>query len=126
MPDRPVAGAQQRREVLTGQIGGERAAVGSAVELAAMMLDRGPDGDELGQLGAPLVPADVEPHADDAVGAELVGLLLHPRHRQLARVVHRLREDAHFLVLAPVGLLKADVVDRAAEHQPERLEPRLG
>ena len=57
------------------------------------MLHRGADRDELGQLAAPLVAADVEAHADDAVGAELVGLLLHPGHRELARVVHRLAES---------------------------------
>jgi hypothetical protein len=57
------------------------------------VLDRRADGDELGHVLAPLVAADVEAHADDAVGAELVGLLLHARHRQLAGVVHRLGED---------------------------------
>ena len=49
---------------------------------------------------APLVPAHVEPHADDPVRAELVGLLLHARHGQLAGVVHRLRQHVHLLVLA--------------------------
>ena len=79
------------------------------------VLDRGADGDELGQVLAPLVAADVEPHADDAVGAELLGLLLHPRHRQLARLVHRLREHGHLLVLAVArDLLEADVVDARA------------
>ena len=64
------------------------------------VLDRGADGDELRHVLAPLVAADVQPHADDAVGAELVGLLLHARHRQLARGVHRLREHLHLLALA--------------------------
>ena len=31
----------------------------------------------------------------------------------------------HLLVLAPRRLLEADVVDRAADHQPERLEAGL-
>jgi hypothetical protein len=66
--------------------------------------------------------ANSAPHSDDSVGAELVGLFLHPRHRQLAGVVHGLRQDAHLLVPVPVRLLEADVVDRAAEHQPKRLE----
>ena len=52
---------------------------------------------------APVVAADVEPDADDAVGAELVGLLLHARHRELARVVHRLRQDGHLLALVPAA-----------------------
>ena len=38
---------------------------------ALAMLDRGADRDELGEIRAPLVAADVQPHADDAVGAEL-------------------------------------------------------
>ena len=61
------------------------------MEHALAVADGGADRDELGELAAPLVAADVEPDADDAVGAELVGLLLHPRHRELAGVVHRLR-----------------------------------
>jgi hypothetical protein len=69
--------------------------------------------------------ADVEPHPDDAVGAQLVGLLLHPRHGQLTGVVHRLGEDVHLLVLVPVRLLEADVVDRAADDEAERVEPGL-
>ena len=66
---------------------------------AAAVLDRGADRDELGEVGAPVVAADVEPDADDAVGSELVGLFLHPRHRELAGVVHRLRQDFHLLAL---------------------------
>ena len=89
------------------------------------MLDRGSHRDELGEVGAPFVASDVEPHADDAVGAELVGLLLHPGHRELAGVVHRLGQHAELLVLVPHRLLEPDVVDRAAEHEPERLEPGL-
>ena len=50
----------------------------------------GADGDELGQVLAPLVAADVEPHPDHAVGAELLRLLLHARHRQLPGLIHRL------------------------------------
>ena len=76
------------------------------MEHAARVLDRGADGDELGEVLAPLVAADVEAHADDAVGAELLGLLLHPRHRELARLVHRLREHGQLLVLAVAGHLQ--------------------
>ena len=63
---------------------------GGAVQHALAVLDGGADREELGELAAPLVAADVEAHADDAVGAELVGLFLHARHRELAGVVHRL------------------------------------
>src|SRR5207247_4138914 len=95
------------------------------VQLAAAVLDGGADGDELGQIGTPLVAADVQPHPDDAVGAELVGLLLHARHRQLAGVVHGLGEDVHLLVLVPVRLLEADVVDRAPDDEAEWVEAGL-
>ena len=124
-PDRAVAGGEQRPEVLAREIARERTAVRRAVQLAARVLDRRADRDELRELAAPLVPSDLEPHADDAVGGERVGLLLHPRHRELARVVHRLRQHVELLVLAPAAQLEADVVDRAAHDEPERLEARL-
>ena len=98
---------------------------GRAVQHAVAVLDRGADRDELGHVLAPLVATDVESHADHAVRAELVGLLLHARHRQLARSVHRLREHRQLLAFLPAGHLDADVVDRAAHHQPERLEAGL-
>ena len=82
------------------------------------------DRDELGEVAAPFVAADVEPNTDDAVRSELVRLLLHARHRQLAGVVHRLREHVHLLVRAPATHLETDVVDRAADHEAERLESR--
>src|SRR6185437_3793192 len=123
--DRSIPRPQKLGEVLPAQVAGERTPVRSAVQLAAAVLDRGADRDELGQVGAPLVAADVEAHADDPIGAELVGLLLHPGHGQLAGVVHRLSQHAELLALVPARLLPADVVDRAAQHEPERLEPRL-
>ena len=89
------------------------------------VLDGRSDRDELGQVRAPFVAADVEADTDDAVRPELVGLLLHPRHRQLASLVHRLREHRHLHRLLPVRLLEADVVDRAADHEPDRVEPGL-
>src|SRR5438874_4530934 len=86
------------------------------------MLHRRSDRDELREVGAPFVTADLEPHADDAVGAELVGLLLHAGHRQLPRVVHGLGEDVELLVLVPSTCLEPDVVDRAADDEPKRIE----
>ena len=124
-PDRTVAGGEQRPEVLAREVAREGPAVGGAVHLAFAVLDGRADRDELGEVLAPFVAADVEAHADDAVGAELVGLLLHPRHRQLARLVHRLREHGHLHRLFPARLLVADVVDRAADDQPERVEAGL-
>src|SRR5689334_19633418 len=104
--DRPVPRSQQRREVLAAEVAGERPTVRRAMQLAAAMFDRRADGDELSEFGPPLIPPDLQPDADDAVGAELIGLFLHPRHRELTGVVHRLREDGHLLVLTPVRLLK--------------------
>ncbi len=95
------------------------------MQLAAAVLDGGAHRDELRHALAPVVAADRQAHADDPVGAELVGLLLHARHRQLAGLVHRLREDVHLLALLPLGLLEADVVDRAADHKAQRLEAGL-
>jgi hypothetical protein len=89
------------------------------------MFDRRPDGNELGQLATPFVAADLESNADDAGGLELIRFLLHPRHRQLARVIHRLRQHVELLVCPPSPQLKADVVDRAAEDKAKRLEARL-
>ena len=87
--------------------------------LADLGLHRGADGEELGDVRAPLLQLDRQPHRDDAVRAEHVGLGLHPGHRQLPGVVHRLGQHVHLLVLAPPADLQADVVDGGAEHQPE-------
>jgi hypothetical protein len=70
-------------------------------------------------------PLNLETHRDDPVGAEDVGLGLHPGHREFAGVVHRLGERLEFLVLAPPAHLEADVVDARPEHEPERHEPGL-
>ena len=123
--DRSLARLHQRPERLTTEIGCERTSVGRAVHLAALVLDRGADGDELRHVRAPLVAPDVEADSDDAVGAQLIGLLLHPRHRELSGRVHRLGEDAHLLARLPARLLKADVVDARAHHQADRLEAGL-
>ena len=105
------------------EVARERPARRRAVQRAAGVLDRRADGDELGEVLAPLVAPDVQAHADDAVRAQLLGLLLHARHRELAGLVHRLREHGQLLVLAVAGHLQADVVDARADHEPERRNP---
>src|SRR5438270_140639 len=80
-----------------------------AVHLTVAMLYCRADRDELSEMLPPLVAADVEPHADDAVCPELVCLLFHPSHRQLARLIHRLREHLHFHRLLPARLLVTDM-----------------
>ena len=92
---------------------------------AGLGLDRGADGQELGDVRAPLLQLHRQPDRDDPVRAEDVGLGLHPVHRQLPGVIHRLGQGVHLLVLAPPADLQADVVDRGAEHQPERAEAGL-
>jgi len=82
------------------------------------------DGDELRHVGPPLVAPDVQAHADDAVGPERVGLLLHAGHGEVARLVHGLGQRLHLAVAAPRGL-KTDVVDRGADHQPDRVKAGL-
>jgi hypothetical protein len=129
--ERRVAGPDQRPEVLAGQVGGERlascccASCHSPAARARLGLDRRADRDELGDVVAELLHLDVQPDADDAVRAERVRLGLHPGHRQLPGVVHGLGQHVELLVLAPAADLQAHVVDRAAEHQPERAEPGL-
>ena len=83
--DGTVSRPQQRPELLTRQIALERPSVRGPVQHAVAMLDGRPDRDELGHVRTPLVAPDLQAHADDPVGAELVGLLLHPRHRQMPR-----------------------------------------
>ena len=43
--------------------------------------------DELGEMLTPVIATDVEPDADNTVGAEVVGFFLHPGHRELACVI---------------------------------------
>src|SRR5581483_3666927 len=112
--DRALAGLHERPEGLAAEIGRKRAPVRGAVDLAALVLDRRTDGDELGHVRAPLITSDLEADPDDAVSTKLIGLLLHPRHRKLARRVHGLCEDAHLLAGLPARLLKSDVIDARA------------
>jgi hypothetical protein len=92
---------------------------------ALLGLDRRADRDELGDVRAELLHLHVQPDADDPVGAQRVGLGLHPGHGQLTRVVHGLGQHVELLVAAPPADLQADVVDRAAQDQAERAEPGL-
>jgi hypothetical protein len=94
------------------------------VKDAAAVLDGRPDGNELRQVSAPVVTAHLQPDADDPVGAELVGLLLHAGHRQLARGVHRLREGVELGVANPRSL-EPEVVDRRADYQPDRIKTNV-
>jgi hypothetical protein len=64
------------QKILAREVARERPAVRRPVQDTLAVADRGPEGDELGEVLPPLVAADVEAHPDDAVGAELVGLLL--------------------------------------------------
>ena len=124
--DRPIAGVQQRPEILARQIGGERAAVMCAKALVAFAVhDAGADGDELQQMLVPLQALDGQLHADDAVRAHRRRLGAHARHRQFAGVVHRLGEDIQLLVLAPAAVLDADMIDAGADAQADRLEAGL-
>jgi hypothetical protein len=40
-------------------------------------------------------------------------------------VVHRLGEHIEFLILEPVPILNADMIDAGADTEPDRLEARL-
>ena len=123
MPERRVTRLYERPEVLAGEVGRERLVLVVAPVALVVGLDRGADRDELGEVVAELLELDLEADPDDAVRPERVGLGLHPSHRQLAGVVHRLRERLELHVLAPPADLEADVVDARAEHEAERAEP---
>lgn len=62
----------------------------SARGISRVGLHGGPDGEELGYVAAPLLELHLQPHPDDAVGPEDAGFGLHPVHRELAGVIHRL------------------------------------
>ena len=125
----PVAGAEQRDEVLAREIARERRAVREAQArrvaqlgraVLAIEADRGADGDELRDLvaAAPEVVLDLEAHVDDALGAELRGLRAHALDRERARRANGLaqRDD-----LAGRRLLHERL---AAEERAEQIDAR--
>ena len=75
--ERPVAGVQERPEILSRKVRGEGLSIGGAPVLAGLVVNGRPDGEKLDHVGAPRVHVDGEPHRDDPVGAEGVGLFLH-------------------------------------------------
>jgi hypothetical protein len=125
---RDVAGLDERPEVLTRQVGGERHPLVVAPGAGRRLLvgdDGRADGDELGEVVAVLLELDLESHTDDPVRAERVGLGLHAGHRELAGVVHRLAQLLEFHVLAPLSSLDAHMVDAGAEDEADGPESRL-
>ncbi len=124
--NRDRARGQQSEEVLRGQIRREGPAVRCPVRaVAGQMTDCGTRSQELEHVLAPGIHLHLELHADDAVGAEVIGFGLHPRHRQLPGVVHGLRQDLELLILAPAADLQPDVIDRRPDNEAERLEACL-
>ena len=73
----------------------------------------------------PVVAALVQVDADDALGAGLDRLGLHPLHGDLPRIIERLREIGEFDVLADRAhrfehAAVGDVIDAAAHHHFQR------
>src|SRR5690242_6534406 len=68
--DWPITRREQRPEVLPREIACERTAVRRAVQFAACVLHRRSDRDELSELAAPFVTADLKPDAHDSVRTE--------------------------------------------------------
>ena len=93
--------------------------------LARAVADRGPNGEELRRVSGRAEAAHLEPNADHSICAEGGGLLLHPLHGELACMVERPGQHLELLVADQPPALKADVVDRRAEHEAERLEARV-
>jgi hypothetical protein len=85
----------------------------------------GADRHEFENVFVPFEPLDRQLDPNDAIGAHVAGFFAHARHRQLARLIHGLRQDAEFLVRGPAAVLNAEVIDAGADAQPDRLEPRL-
>ncbi len=92
---------------------------------AGQLCSRRAGGQELEHILSPDVGLHAQLHPDDPVRPEVLGLCLHPRHRELARVVHRLGQHPELLVLAPSSQLDPDVVDRRSDDEAERLEAGL-
>src|SRR5438094_1359405 len=93
--------------------------------VGAHRLDGGAHGIELDRVATPDVGLLLDRHADDALGPELAGLLLHAAHGELAGLVDGLGEVGHLDVLAHVvepgtEPLISDVVDAGPHHQRER------
>jgi ABC-type multidrug transport system fused ATPase/permease subunit len=126
--ERRVPGPDQRPEILAGQVGGERLVLvvppvrDASAAGPVLGLDRRAHRDEFGDVRAELLHFHLEPHADNPVRPQRVGLGLHPGHRQLPGVVHGLRQHVQLLVPAPAADLKPHVVDGRTEHQPQRPE----
>jgi hypothetical protein len=146
-----IAGAEERDEVLSGEIAHEGRAVREAErrrrhELVRSVLtieaDRRSDGDELRHLvtAAPQMVLHVQPHADHALGVELDGLIAHALDGERARSANGLAQRVD---LAGGRLLherlaaeeRADEIDLCggaarvgfddgrSDHQPVRQEP---
>jgi hypothetical protein len=83
---------------------------------------------KLDRVASPPVTLLMEFHADNPLGLELLGLSLHPLHRELTRVIQSLGEVRQ-LNIAPSlseGAQRAsatDVVDAAAHDHPDRTVP---
>ena len=124
--DRHGPGRQQPEEVLRRQIRGERAAVRRTVRALALQVPHGgAGGHELQHVHAPRVHLHLQLHAHDAVRAQVLRFGLHAGHGELSGVIHGLGQHLQFLVLAPATHLQADVIDRRAENEAERLEAGL-
>jgi hypothetical protein len=89
------------------------------------MDNAGADGDEFQQMFVPLETFDREFNTDNAVRAHRGGFSPHPRHGKFPGMVHRLREDIHFLVLTPVAVLNAHMVDAGPDAETNGLEARF-
>src|SRR5262245_13628461 len=70
------------------------------LDVARDRADGGADREELHHVVLPHVALHLQPRLDHGGGVQPLRLRLHPGHRQLPRLVHRLREDGHLGVLA--------------------------
>lgn len=87
--------------------------------------DSGSNRDELSDVARTLESLDLETDSDYAVGPKLLSFGGHSLHRELTGVVQRLSEHCQLMARGKLTPLVADVIDRAADDQPERFKPRI-
>src|SRR5579885_3236052 len=86
------------------------------------MMNSSSDRNELCQVSAPGHVFDLQSYTNNTISTQRVSLFLHSRHGQLASMIQSLRQYGHLFVFSPARLLKADMINRAADHESRRIK----
>jgi hypothetical protein len=115
--NRGESGSQQGRQILAGQVAGERLPVRAPICPRLRGVSHGgADSDELEVLALALV-TPFETDADHTVRAQRIGLGLHARHRIPARAIRRVGKHGQLRLLPDAGELVTHVIDRNTHHK---------